>query len=127
MTIDVTRADQIRRLGEAGISQRAIARYAGVARTTVARVLSGVWRPRRDQALAEPGEPLGPMERCPTCGGLVAPPCRACLDRAQPRRPLRAVPDPISLEMDLAGPARQRYDELHRQKVEAGPDTPDGD
>lgn len=67
------------------ISQREIARRLQVSRSTVAAVAAGR-RPIESllQRAAEqfPDDDAGPVGRCPTCGGKVMIPCRACWVRA---------------------------------------------
>jgi transcriptional regulator with XRE-family HTH domain len=77
--------DEIRRLILSGnLSQRKIARRLGVSRGTVNAVALGK-RPRpHDRRLERPlAAPLGPVVRCPGCGGLVHSPCLLCRVRAQ--------------------------------------------
>jgi hypothetical protein len=76
--------DEIQRLILGGsLSQRKIARHLGVSRGTVNAVALGK-RPvpanrRRENTLAAP---VGPVIRCPGCGGLVHSPCLLCRVRA---------------------------------------------
>jgi hypothetical protein len=74
--------EEVRRLLASGtLSQRTIARRTGVSRGTVGLIAAGR---RRDPVRIvqpwdeEPGQPLEPPRRCPTCGGLVYMPCRLC-------------------------------------------------
>jgi transcriptional regulator with XRE-family HTH domain len=75
------KVDEAKRLVDEGkLSQRKIAKLLGMSRATVAAIASGK-RPdyeARRRALAAEEEPLGPIERCPTCGGRVYMPCRLC-------------------------------------------------
>ncbi|REK06800.1 MAG: helix-turn-helix domain-containing protein [Planctomycetota bacterium] len=67
-------------LAEGRLSQRKIAKVLGVSRATVGAIASGK-RPdyaARQRAREAEFEPLGPIERCPTCGGRVYMPCRLC-------------------------------------------------
>ena len=69
-----------RLLNETNLSQRKIAKLLGVSRGTVSAIASGR-RPdyeARRQAQAVFDEPLGPVVRCPECGGKVYAPCRLC-------------------------------------------------
>jgi len=71
-----------RLLAEGELSQRKIAKATGVSRATISGIASGR-RPdyelrMRARADKEVVEPLGPIERCPTCGGRVYMPCRLC-------------------------------------------------
>lgn len=67
------------------VSQREIARRLRVSRSTVAAVSMGR-RPLEAllQRAAEqfPDQEGGHVSRCPTCGGKVTMPCRACWVRA---------------------------------------------
>ncbi len=69
-----------RLLAEGMLSQRKIAKAVGVSRGTISAIAAGR-RPdyaarRRERANAM--ELLGPIDRCPTCGGRVYMPCRLC-------------------------------------------------
>lgn len=69
-----------RLLAEGRLSQRKIARAVGISRATVSAIASGR-RPdyqARRLARASELEPLGPLARCPGCGGMVYSPCRLC-------------------------------------------------
>lgn len=73
---------EIRRLLQQGkLSQRKIALAVGVSRGTVHAIARGK-RPDHTQrgtgAEHAPLEPARPMQRCPTCGGLVQMPCLLC-------------------------------------------------
>lgn len=66
-------------------SHREVARRASVSRSTVAAVAHGR-RPLETllerEAEAYPDELAGPVGRCPSCGGKVMLPCRACFVRS---------------------------------------------
>ena len=69
-----------RLLSETSFSHRKIAKLLGVSRATVGAIASGR-RPdyeARRRARAMVDEPLGPIVRCPECGGKVYAPCRLC-------------------------------------------------
>ncbi|MBI3838414.1 MAG: hypothetical protein HY288_10840 [Planctomycetia bacterium] len=69
-----------RLLAEGKLSHRKIAQATGISRATVGAIASGR-RPdyeARQRARASANEPLGPLGRCPGCGGLVYMPCRLC-------------------------------------------------
>lgn len=69
-----------RLLAEGNLSQRKIARLLRVSRATVSAIATGR-RPDYEAQLAARAsefEPLGPIERCPCCGGMVYSPCRLC-------------------------------------------------
>ena len=73
---------EIRRLLQQGkLSQRQIALSVGVSRGTVNAIARGK-RPHstRRGTWDEPSPvgPVGPLRRCPTCGGLVQMPCLLC-------------------------------------------------
>jgi hypothetical protein len=78
------------------LSYRRIAAAIGVSRATVSAIARGT-RPNYEERvcsrLRKP-EPLGPIERCPGCGGRVYMPCRLCRVRklkAQEQATLRAM------------------------------------
>jgi hypothetical protein len=62
-----------RLLAQGGLSQRQIARLAGVSHPTVMAIARGL-RLADEEAEAD----LGPAVRCPSCGGRVFLPCRVC-------------------------------------------------
>jgi len=67
-------------LAEGKLSQRKIAQRVGVSRGIVSAIARGT-RPdyeARHQPSGDVNEPLGDVERCPTCGGRVYMPCRLC-------------------------------------------------
>ncbi len=80
-----TKIDEARRLlAEGKLSQRRIAQAIGISRATLSGIASGK-RPDYEalrRARGQEEEPLGPVERCPTCGGKVHMPCRLCRVRA---------------------------------------------
>lgn len=71
-----------RLLAEGKLSQRRIAKAIGVSRATVSGIASGKrpdYEPRmRARADVEEVERLGPIARCPSCGGRIYMPCRLC-------------------------------------------------
>ncbi len=85
-----------RLLAEGRLSHRKIALLVGISRATVGTIAAGR-RPdyeARWAARAAANEPLGPLGRCPGCGGLVHMPCRLCRVRqwkAQHQALARAV------------------------------------
>ena len=74
--------EEIERLLALGHSRRDVARLAGVSRTTVNRIAA-----RKRPAVTDPVEtelsslPRRKPKRCPTCGGMVYPPCKLCRTR----------------------------------------------
>jgi len=121
------KVEEIRRLlASRTWSMRQIARMTGTSRGTVAAIAHGTRRdrPARDSS-DEPGEePLGPIERCPQCGGLAHVPCRACRVRRWQRarrqgHRLRSPEGP--LELGLVGEDRRRYEEVHLRRLREGP------
>jgi hypothetical protein len=73
--LDPMKSAHIERLLQQGdLSQRQIARLAGVGRSSVAATAQG----QRGDA----GEPESRPSRCPGCGGLVLLPCRLCFVRS---------------------------------------------
>ena len=114
-------------LAEGELSQRKIAKKVGVSRGTVASVASGR-RPDYEQLRHKRQQdqqplPLGPLARCPECGGMVYMPCRLCEMRSRradaPQRSPNAQPtEPLGL--DLRGEARARYEAVHLQRMQQG-------
>jgi len=125
--ISETSANHVRRLLAQGtLSMRTIARMTGTSRGTVAAIAHGRRRPHRaDQggSRKQGKEPLGPLERCPECGGLAHAPCRACRirramgfkvdDRSNPTRE-----EPLRVE--LSGEFRRRYEEVRARRIREG-------
>jgi transcriptional regulator with XRE-family HTH domain len=77
----VREAERLLATGE--LSQRKIARAIGISRATISAIAAGRrpdYEARRQARLAEL-EPLGPLMRCPGCGGLGYSPCRLCRAR----------------------------------------------
>jgi hypothetical protein len=110
-----------------GLAQRAVARHTGVSRRSVCAIASGEWRrlyaerqarkPTKKERQTPPCQ-QGP-QRCPSCGGLVHMPCRACQIRKMRAAPITTQAEPILL--DLRGRDRMRYEQLRikRGLVEA--------
>lgn len=92
-------------LTQGALSQRAISRATGASRATIAAIAAGTrpdYESRRRPLAFEP--PVGPIARCPTCGGKVRTPCLACQIRRLRRTaelaakaPRRADGQPIRL------------------------------
>ena len=113
---------EVRRLlAEGRLSQRKIAKIAGVSRGTVGTIAAGrrpdyesLRRNRRDQL----PELLGPLQRCPGCGGMAYMPCRACHTRSVAARSpkprivhvLMQLDQPLGL--DLTEEHQKRYEEV---------------
>jgi len=76
-------------LTDGNLSQRKIARRLGVSRGTVNAIALGK---RPDQAGGRPRSVedwtimIGPVARCPGCGGMVQMPCLACRIREMQQR-----------------------------------------
>jgi hypothetical protein len=83
--IALAKVKEIERLLALGtMSQRQIAAAQGVSRATVGAIADGTrpsYEARRRAELDGARVPLGPIKRCPTCGGRVYMPCRLCLVR----------------------------------------------
>jgi hypothetical protein len=117
-------------LADGELSQRQIARRAGVSRGSVATIALGR-RPdyealRREKAEREIPAPSGPPRRCPTCRALVRMPCVAC----RVRRDASAVGSVLTtvgrlldepLGVDLKPHHRRRYERVRarRERIEA--------
>ena len=71
-----------RLLAMGNLSYRRIAALVGISRGTVGEIASGKYHDRleRERARYSKDEfrPLGPLERCPGCGGMVLLPCLLC-------------------------------------------------
>jgi hypothetical protein len=83
-----------RLLAQGDLSQRQIARLAGVGRPAVAAIAR--MQSCHSETEDEPTS-TAPSVRCPGCGGLVVLPCRLChvrswLDRKKSRRAWRKRP-----------------------------------
>jgi hypothetical protein len=108
-------------LAEKRWSQRKIARMANVSRGTVAAVASGRRRAHRVPPVNREDESIGPVQRCPGCGGMASMPCRLCRSRElaarrDPRSP-RITCD-ASLRLELSEEHQKRYLEVRRQRWE---------
>lgn len=118
-----------RLLAEGNLSARKIARTVGVSRGTVAAIAHGT-RPdyealRRDREPEE--EPLGPLARCPGCGGLVHVPCRLCRTRTRMARSRqrRLLGPEEPMQLDLRDEHRTRYEEVRARRIREGEETGD--
>jgi len=80
-------------LTDSGLSQRKIARRLGVSRGTVNAIARGK-RPDhaggRPRSMEDWTTMIGPVARCPRCGGMVQMPCLACRIRAMQGRRRRS-------------------------------------
>lgn len=78
--ISATMVQEVRRLLLAGCTYRQIARITGVSRNTIGVIARGGRGADDDRAPSDYAclRPETPPERCPTCGGLVYPPCQLC-------------------------------------------------
>ena len=120
---------EVRRLLAQGeFSQRKIARIAGISRGTVGAIAAGKRSDRvrlRRAVEDESREPVGPLQRCPGCGGMVYMPCSLCRARAlkagSSKLPIRAwlkQPDE-PLGLDLKEEDRARYEEILMRRESA--------
>ena len=98
-------------LAEGKLSQRKIARLVGSSRASVASIADGS-RPDYEALRRERGadlEPLGPVERCPECGGKVYMPCRLCRIRrlkAEERAARNRKIEQVALRIGRPSPRR---------------------
>ncbi|HUT11873.1 MAG TPA: helix-turn-helix transcriptional regulator [Thermoguttaceae bacterium] len=118
--------EQIRHLlAEGKLAQRKIARLVGVSRGTVGAISTGrrpndlCRRPDGDHAAL--GQPTGPLERCPGCGGMVEMPCRLCQARSLAARSPSVVAGfmqaELRLGLELRPRERKRYEAIHARKL----------
>jgi DNA-binding XRE family transcriptional regulator len=81
--------EEIEKLLVAGeLSQRQIAKHMGVSRGTVNNIAQGRRVLAKEPELLEEDDyfrPLGPLSRCPSCGGMVHQPCLLCHIRSLKR------------------------------------------
>jgi hypothetical protein len=115
--------EEVRRLLAAGQwSMRKIARELAVSRGTVSAIAHG----KRQEPLPRASDDdllfasIGPLQRCPGCGGLVYLPCllcrvrqwqAACCGRTRANRPAGI------LELELVGEHRARYERVRARKL----------
>ena len=98
MTVSIEIAQEVRRLDDAGLTGRQIAREVAISRGTVAAIINGTWRPPKSH---DPNDPdstshdptAGPRRRCPECGRLMyihpsEPVCLECKRTRQKREAL---------------------------------------
>jgi hypothetical protein len=107
--IALAKVKEVERLLVGGkMSHRKIAKATGVSRATVGAIAS-VKRAdyeARHLERAKEREPLGPLERCAECGGMVYKPCRLC--RARKAK---------SQQEEIARAARRRAREQARDRL----------
>jgi len=114
--------EEIRRLLAAGQwSLRKIARELGVSRGTVSAIAHG----KRQEPLPRAPDddllfaPIGPLRRCPGCGGLVHLPCLLCRVRqwqAAANRKRVNRPEGL-LQLELVGEHQARYERVRARKL----------
>jgi transcriptional regulator with XRE-family HTH domain len=114
---------------EGKVSFRKVARKTGLSRPSISRIAEGRRRDRFLRTLDECRRsedsliPLVPPRRCPICGKLVYPPCRACklekFLRENPRVTFRRKPDePLPpLRLELEPPEQWRYRHVRRRRI----------
>ena len=121
--IGPTVIEEIQRLlAEGGLSQRKIAKVMMVSRGTVTAVASGKRRAYYPRPEDSDEQLVGPVRRCPGCGGMTTTPCRACRIRelkAQSPTRCHALAREEPLGLDLADEHRTRYEEIRRQRMPA--------
>lgn len=108
---------EVRRLlAEGRLSQRAVAKVAGVSRGSVALIAQGR-RPDYATRQRDDDRPSGPLRRCPGCGGMVDMPCRVCglrvlLARARPAPTAGWDEEPGEITLELDEDSQARYEEV---------------
>ena len=131
MSLSKPERDRIRQLKAEGFSQRQIAFKTGHSRNTVADVLrtpADMDDARRREQEARRQLAAAPAEKCPGCGYMVTFPCPVCLARnyleLKRQSKIRSREDPVDRRsppgLDLRGPHRERYQEIHDRKVPRG-------
>jgi transcriptional regulator with XRE-family HTH domain len=125
-----------RLLAEGKLSQRKIARMAGISRGTVGAIAAGRWPDYESVRCAaddEFPEPAGPPQRCPGCGGMVYLPCRLCHTRSlqagasKPLLPAWWMQPEEPLGLELRDEDRARYEEVRSRRVDSfGSETSGG-
>lgn len=121
--LDQGLVDEIRRLLAAGQwSMRKVARELRVSRGTVGAIAHG----RRLDRLPRTADddlllmPLGPLRRCPGCGGMVHLPCLLCRVRRRLgcSRGRKWIDRPEGiLQLELAGEHRARYERVRARRL----------
>lgn len=103
--IEAARVQEVKRLlAEGALSQRRIAGRAGVSRGMVAAIAQGK-RPdyeSRQRTRIDEDQPLGPVRRCPGCGGRVQMPCLLCRVRKMQARSAEAARSRRRLAREMA-------------------------
>ena len=127
--IDSEKVAEIKRLlAEGRLSQRKIAATTQISRGTIAAIAAGR-RPdyeefRRRRAEEEEASLLGPVARCPSCGGTVHVPCRLCRVRALLAQaklsPLPRWPEEKP-RVELSGEYRLRYEQVRTRRLRGEP------
>lgn len=103
----------VRSLRAAGLSQVAAAGRLGVSRRTVQRIEAADRHGGRPPVAADlDPDYRGRKVRCPHCGGLAVPPCRAC--QVTPRS---EGDDPPELCLALRPAEQARYEALTRARA----------
>ena len=119
--IGPTVIEEIQRLlAEGGLSQRKIAKVMMVSRGTVTAVASGKRRPYYPRPEDSDEQFMGPVRRCPGCGGMATMPCRACRIRelkAQSSKRDQSDTRNEPLRLDLAEEHQTRYEEIRQQRM----------
>jgi hypothetical protein len=121
MIASKTIAEIQRLLAERTHSHRKIATLMGVSRGTVGSIALGRRRENPIQKKCDE-EPVGPPQRCPTCGALVLMPCLLCrLLAINPHAAVRCttvgyIEKP---RLDLRPEHRARYEEVRQWRRKA--------
>jgi hypothetical protein len=117
--------DRVRKLRtEEKLSYRAISKRTGASRGAIAKIANGQRPYRLSGEDEESDDSPVPPERCPTCGGLVFPPCCYCnlemFLREHPEKMNYWRPEIIfsDVKLDLRPRDRARYEIARRKRRE---------
>jgi hypothetical protein len=114
-----------RLLADGTFSQRKIAKMTGISRAVVGTIAAGSrpdYEARRLERQQNLPEPLGPVGRCPGCGGLVYTPCIVCRVRRIKEHELRQVR--VARRLAREQSLRELLHRLREASLRRDPPTP---